>query len=84
MLNGQLVPLQDGDTALHCAAYYGHEEATGMLLQAGADREAKNNVSGERERESGGLRREGGEGTESRAEEEGSGLAGGCGETGGP
>ena len=37
--------LQDGKTPLHRAAYLGREEAVRMLLEAGADREAKNNVS---------------------------------------
>eukprot|EP00961_Rhodomonas_salina_P271241 3665154-Rhodomonas_salina.1 len=36
---------QNGDTALHLAAGRGHDGAVKVLLEAGADREAKNKVS---------------------------------------
>ena len=49
LLTRQRAPLQDGCTPLHLAARWGKEGAIGALLEAGADREAKNNVSGERE-----------------------------------
>ena len=47
-LTRQRAPLQNGETPLHRAAYMGREGAIGVLLEAGADREAKDNVSGER------------------------------------
>ena len=50
MLTRQRAPLQDGQTPLHEAAYAGKEGAIGVLLAAGADRQAKNNVSGDRRR----------------------------------
>jgi len=34
-----------GETALHYGARYGHIDVVGVLLQAGADIHAKNNVS---------------------------------------
>ena len=48
LLTRQRAPLQDGDTPLHDAALNGKEGAIKVLLEAGADRGAKNNVSGER------------------------------------
>ena len=48
-LTRQRAPLQDGATPLHGAAYRGHEEAIGVLLAVGADQEAKDNVSGDRD-----------------------------------
>ena len=52
--------VQHGSTPLHEAAYNGHEGAMGALLKAGANREAKDQVSGAGERESAWLRRGGG------------------------
>ena len=52
LLTRQRALLQDGETPLHSAASMGHEGAVGVLLAAGADREAKCNVSEEREGES--------------------------------
>ena len=40
---------QDGDTPLHIAALKGHATVVEQLLAAGADMEAKDVVSGERE-----------------------------------
>lgn len=60
MLTRQRASLQGGSTPLHFAAMVGQEGAIGALLEAGADREAKNIVSGEREGGSG--RAEGREG----------------------
>ena len=57
MLTRQRAPQQREWTPLHCAAAGGKEGAIGVLLEAGADREAKNFVSGERE--GGGGRAEG-------------------------
>ena len=36
--------LQDGDTALHMSAYWGHTACTQLLLEAGSDLNIKNNV----------------------------------------
>ena len=47
-LTRQCAHLQDGETPLHRAANEGEEGAIGVLLAAGADRQAKNNVSGDR------------------------------------
>ena len=55
-------PLQHGETPLHAAATTGQEGAIKVLLEAGADREAKDNVSGERRCESGWLSDGGGGG----------------------
>ena len=41
---------------MHRAASKGHDGVLVVLLEAGADREAKNNVSGERDGRRGGLR----------------------------
>ena len=54
MLTRQRAPLQEGYTPLHIAACAGAEGAIGVLLEAGADRQAKNDVSGDREEEWGG------------------------------
>ena len=48
LLTRQRASLQDGWTPLHGAASAGDEGAIGLLLAAGADRQAKNNVSGDR------------------------------------
>ena len=37
--------LQDGDTPLHKAAYFGHNKAIDILMAAGAKIDVKNNVS---------------------------------------
>ena len=76
MLTRQRAPLQDGDTPLHRAAFRGHEGAIGVLLEAGADREAKKNVSGVREGESGDGSGKGWEQEETRVDARGMGLAG--------
>ena len=51
LLTRQRAPLQDGWTPLHFAAYAGYEGEIGLLLAAGADREAKSDVSGDRDGE---------------------------------
>ena len=48
LLTKQRAPLQEEQTPLHRAAYTGKEGAIKALLEAGADREAKDKVSGER------------------------------------
>ena len=48
LLTRQRAPLQNGDTPVHLAALKGMEGAIGALLEAGADREAKNTVNGQR------------------------------------
>ena len=53
MLTRQRAPLQIGETPLHFAAKRGMEGAIGVLLAAGADLQAKNEVRGVREGESG-------------------------------
>ena len=53
LLTRQRAPLQNGETPLHCAAEEGKEGAIGVLLAAGADLQAKNEVRGVREGESG-------------------------------
>ncbi len=35
---------QDGDTALICAAHYGHVDCVTLLVECGADKEANNGV----------------------------------------
>ena len=75
-LTRQRAPLQDGATPLHLAAEGGEEGAMGVLLEAGADREAKNNVSGDRGGESGDGSEEGAGQEESKVEARGLGLAG--------
>ena len=45
LLTRQRAPLQDGHTPLHLAAWGGEEKAMKVLLEAGADRKAKDNVS---------------------------------------
>ena len=57
LLTRQRAPLQDGRTPLHCAAFHGRPGAVGVLLEAGADREAEDKVRGEREGQSGGTSR---------------------------
>ena len=57
--------MQHGSTPLHEAAYNGQEGAMGALLKAGANREAKDQVSGEGGRESAWLKGGGGK-TETR------------------
>ena len=52
MLTRQRAPLQYERTPLYHAARNRHEGAIGVLLAAGADREAKNKVSGDRGGES--------------------------------
>ena len=47
MLTRQRASLQKGSTPRHLAAGMGQEGAIGAMLEAGADREAKDNVSGE-------------------------------------
>ena len=47
MLTRQRAPLQAGSTPLHQAVIMGKEGAIGVLLAAGADRQAKDNVSGD-------------------------------------
>ena len=46
MLKGSVADAapQDGDTPLHAAAYNGHMEVVRVLLDAGVDKEAKNQV----------------------------------------
>ena len=39
-------PLQDGRTPLHCAAQNGQSESVRLLLDRGADKEAKDEVRG--------------------------------------
>ena len=39
---------QTGSTPMHCAALKGHKDAAALLLEWGADKEAKDNVSGPR------------------------------------
>ena len=75
LLTSQRAPLQNGDTPLHFAAYGGHEGAIGVLLEAGADREAKDNVSGDREGECGDGSGEGGGQEETKLEGRGLALA---------
>ena len=41
---GVSVDSQDGNTALHYAAAYGHLEVAKLLLDAGSDKDAKDNV----------------------------------------
>ena len=53
MLTRQRAPLQNGETPLHFAAERGQEGAIGVLLAAGADLQAKNEVRGVRVGESG-------------------------------
>ena len=52
-LTRQRAPLQDGETPLHGAARACELGAIGVLLAAGADRQAKDKVSGDREEERG-------------------------------
>ncbi len=35
---------ESGDTPLHLASLYGHEEVAGLLVEAGADPNIKNNI----------------------------------------
>jgi len=53
VLTRQRAPLQYERTPLYHAARNRHEGAIGVLLAAGADREAKDNVSGDGEGASG-------------------------------
>ncbi len=39
-----LLEIQDGDTALICAASNGHTECMRLLVEAGADKDAKSTV----------------------------------------
>ena len=64
------VPLQSGLTPLHCAVLFAQKDSVLVLLEAGADREAKDEVSREREWERGGLMGGVG-GAETRGEERG-------------
>ena len=77
-LTRQRAPLQNGQTPLHLAANAkkGGEEVIGLLLEAGADREAKDNVSGDRGGGRGGGSGERGGQEETRVEARGMGLAG--------
>ena len=43
------VSLQSGLTPLHCAVLFAQKDSVLVLLEAGADREAKDEVSRERE-----------------------------------
>ena len=76
LLTRQRALLQDGETPLHSAAAAGHEGAIGVLLEAGADLQAKDNVSGDREGESGDGSGKGWEQKETRVEGRELGLAG--------
>jgi ankyrin repeat protein len=51
LLTRQRAPMQDGNTALHATAAAGKEGAMQVLLDAGANQEAKDKVRGERGRE---------------------------------
>ena len=75
LLTRQRAPLQYGFTPLHWAARLGSEGAIGVLLAAGADRQAKDNVSGDMQGESGEGSEEGGGQEETRVEGRGLGLA---------
>ena len=41
--------MQDGSTALRLASHFGHKAVCKLLVDKGADTEAKDNVSGERD-----------------------------------
>ena len=45
VVDDHVVIIQNRDTPLHCAAYYGHTDSVALLAANGADVNMKNNVS---------------------------------------